>query len=238
MPEPLLLLPWKAPPVPFLPRLEPRAPARAVAPALVSDHAAVLDELLSSSSSNLAVWRRSLPDGLSQTLETWVRSGAQPTDRRFSLATSSLEPWLEGLPPGEARRWLEQDILQLLRNFCAALGETELRLVLGPVLNDRCRKFHVDYLRMRMLCTYVGPGTEWVDEPWVRRDVLRTDEDGSATNQQIVPDLDKVQRAGTGDVLWIRGREDRLGWRGGVHRSPPVAGTGQVRLVLAASTMG
>jgi hypothetical protein len=198
----------------------------------------VLEELVATDAVNLALWQRSLPEGVGPELERWVRGGAVPCDRRYRLATPDLSRWLEGLPEGEVRRWIEEDIRALLRQFGAALGETELRLVLGPVFNDRCRKFHVDYLRMRMLCTYVGPGTEWVDDPHVRREVLASDEDGGATNVQIVPNPDQVQRAQVGDVLWIRGRVDRLGWRGGVHRSPPLAGTGQVRLVLAASTMG
>lgn len=229
MPEPiLLLLPWKAPPPPFLPQLGPRAPVSASSPSLRSGAAEVLDQLVATNTVNIAVWQRTLPEGMESVLEQWVRGGAAPRDRRYRPSEPDLSPWLEGLPDGEARRWLEQDIRRLVQHFCTALGETELRLVVGPVLNDRCRKFHVDYLRMRMLCTYVGPGTEWVDDPFVRRDVLKTDDDGLATNVQIVPESDKVQRANAGDVLWIRGRVDRLGWRGGVHRSPPLAGTGQV----------
>jgi hypothetical protein len=187
-----------------------RAPA-----ALVSDRPEVLEELPSAPAA-IAVWRRRLPLAVAAGLEAWARSHASPHDAEVVVTDCDLAAWLRGLDDAEARAWLERDVRGLVERFARALDVREVRLVLGPVTDDKCRKFHVDNLRMRMLCTYVGPGTEWVDDP-------------SAA--------DRPQRASAGDVVWIRGKAWPGGARGGVHRSPPLAGSGQVRLVLVVSTL-
>jgi hypothetical protein len=210
---------------------------RRARPALVSQRSEVL-EALAFADADIAVWRRTLPADLSATLETWARSGASPCDAPFYAGASDLSRWLYGLDDAAARAWLEQDIHDLVKRFVRALDVEAVRLVLGVVSDDKCRKFHVDNLRMRMICTYVGPGTEWVDDPWVRREALTYDVSGAAKNQDIVRNLDRVERANAGDVLWVRGKAWRSGPFGGVHRSPPLAGSGRVRLLLVASAMG
>jgi glutathione S-transferase len=34
----------------------------------------------------------------------------------------------------------------------------------GATTTNACRKFHADYVGLRILCTYAGPGTDGVDE--------------------------------------------------------------------------
>jgi hypothetical protein len=34
---------------------------------------------------------------------------------------------------------------------------------LEHVIDDPCRKFHVGSVGLRLLCTYAGPGTEWIE---------------------------------------------------------------------------
>ena len=210
-----------------------RRPARA---ALVSQQSEVL-EALASADADIAVWRRTLPADVSAPLDAWARSGASPCDAPFYAGASDPGSWLYGLGDAAARAWLERDIARLVQRFVRALDVEAVRLVLGVVSDDKCRKFHVDNLRMRMICTYVGPGTEWVDDPWVRREALTHDFTGTATNRDIVLDLDRVEHANAGDVLWVRGKTWRPGPFGGVHRSPSLAGSGRARLVLVASPM-
>ena len=229
---------WSA----FLPRLSRGAPfiegpaRRRARPALVSQQSEVL-EALASADADIAVWRRTLPADVSAALDAWARSGASPCGAPFYAGASDLSPWLYGLEDAAARAWLERDIDGLVQRFVRALDTEAVRLVLGVVSDDKCRKFHVDNLRMRMICTYVGPGTEWVDDPWVRREALTYDVSGAATNRGIVRDLDRVEHANAGDVLWVRGKGWRPGPFGGVHRSPSLHGSGRVRLVMVASAM-
>lgn len=85
-----------------------------------------------------------------------------------------------------------------------------------------------------MLCTYIGPGTEWVPEHGVcREEIGCSAESLEAANRRIVPDAGKIQQTPTGAVLIFKGNlypgEEGCGL---VHRSAPVSAPNQVRLLL------
>jgi Protein of unknown function (DUF1826) len=63
-----------------------------------------------------------------------------------------------------AARPLGADIGVLARLFATVTGIREVRLRLDHVADDACRRPHVDAVRLRLLCTYAGAGTEWRDE--------------------------------------------------------------------------
>lgn len=44
--------------------------------------------------------------------------------------------------------------------FAAAFGHRHLTGKLEVVADDACRKFHVDYAAVRLICTFAGSGTE------------------------------------------------------------------------------
>ena len=131
-----------------------------------------------------------------------------------------------GLRLGEtqrARRHSPRDVARRART-------STCRVSFGAVRSDQCRKFHVDYLQLRLISTYVGPGTEWVVAGDVRRDALSHPSfDPDQANRSIVRREAGVRRAQAGDVLLMKGR---LGGDGLVHRSPPIEALGLVRVVL------
>ncbi len=76
--------------------------------------------------------------------------------------------------PGEAARALRvqlsrragalgADIAALAHIFATVAGTRTVRLRLEHLNDDACRLFHVDAVRLRLLCTYAGPGTQWQD---------------------------------------------------------------------------
>lgn len=78
-------------------------------------------------------------------------------------------------------------------------------------------RFHADYVRARTITTYVGQGTQWID---AARKIGDTP-----------PDDDGIRRIETGAVAVFEGRL----WLANpavLHRSPPIAGSGERRLVL------
>lgn len=78
-------------------------------------------------------------------------------------------------------------------------------------------------LAARLITTYAGAGTEWVDDRFARRDLLGHAYRGDGDpNDAIVPDPARIQRLRAGDVGIFKGDAwpGREG-RGCVHRSPP-----------------
>jgi len=58
---------------------------------------------------------------------------------------------------------LAADIAALAHIFATVAGTRTVRLRLEHLNDDACRLFHVDAVRLRLLCTYAGLGTQWQD---------------------------------------------------------------------------
>lgn len=135
-----------------------------------------------------------------------------PVARAAELADAACD--MAGLPDTSGRDMLCGDIAALASIFGRVTGCDHLRLRLDVVQGDACRRFHVDNVPVRLLCTYRGCGTEY----------------GLA---RAAGDPDPVLRMAAGDAGMFRGGA----WPGAprpdlVHRSPPISGSGEVRLLL------
>lgn len=154
---------------------------------------------------NLAIWNRPSPSRAAQAdLADFdaIRSTGDPANIGAALATADLID----LPFAEA---LHQDITMLARRFGEIMGTNAVEVRLERVTTNACWKFHADYTTVRLITTYVGQATEW--------------RDASAA--------DATRRLATGAVGLFKGR-DLTPERPIVHRSPPIAGTGEERLLL------
>lgn len=184
-----------------------------------------------------AGWRRRLPRGLETPLTRWAKHAPDRREWRIEAASLALPQALHGLGD-PARRWILQDVERLLRRFTQIARRDAVLVSLGVVRGDQCRKFHVDYLHLRMICTYLGPGTEWIPAADVHRHIL---DDPPAcheqANQEIARRAGCIQRASAGDVLLLKGERHDGGGLGVVHRSPPIEHTGALRVVLIASAL-
>ncbi|WP_270732341.1 DUF1826 domain-containing protein [Shimia sp. Alg240-R146] len=107
-----------------------------------------------------------------------------------------------------------QDITALADQFAKLTSAKWLRLRLDVVTTNACRKFHIDAVTARLLCTYRGTGTQ----------LATAKVDAEPTHVHTVP---------TGAVTILRGTlwptKIHTGLR---HRSPPIEGSGETRLVL------
>ncbi|HET9511917.1 MAG TPA: DUF1826 domain-containing protein [Sphingomonas sp.] len=169
---------------------------------------------------NLAIWRAADPvrtpdaSALSAIEDVAITLEAAAIGRALLgvLATAGYAP-MYAAP-------IAADIARLGRCVARIADCTSVDIRLEVVETDACRKFHADYVGVRLICTYVGAGTQWLTN------------DDAARLRRGVDAADLAIRAlATGDVAIFKGRlwsEDAAI----VHRSPPIAGTGARRLVL------
>jgi len=129
---------------------------------------------------------------------------------RLAGTPDELQAALRYLPPA-----LAADIDDLVRHFAALTGKPTVRLRLEAVAGDACRKFHADYTDLRLVVTYAGPGT----------DIRRTPADDAP-----------IHRIGAGDVALFKGKLFPGAPPVLLHRSPPIEGTGNRRVVLVLDT--
>lgn len=146
---------------------------------------------------------------------------------------ADVEALLASLPAGLAREFLGTDLTILADAVASLTRSARPRIGLHTVSTDACRKWHCDFVGLRLLVTYAGPGTLWAPEAAVDRRWLGSIEgDMDEVNARILRDPAQARSTEVGDVLVCKGDAfPGNSGRGAVHRSPPLAGTKR-RLVL------
>lgn len=198
-----------------------------------SELARVLDPAM-----NLCVWRRALGTGLAAWLDRVVDEVDFNAQRELDGANPDASGLLHALPAGEHRDALQADIEMLARRYHGLVSSPRVLATFARVDHDMCRRFHVDAVGLRGLCTYAGPGTQWVPEPAALRGGLgRQGVSLRETNLAVVPHEGEVRGLERGWLGLLKGDA----WPGNkglgaIHRSPPVHGAGARRLLLKLDT--
>lgn len=180
-------------------------------------------------SKNIAIYQRKtdhLSGELERIRERTVECRATGTiPEVLSTLTDYFE---EALPDSPA---LLQDISELFQLFVETTEASVFRLLFTTVSTNMCRKFHTDVNDLRLLCTYLGPGTNWVPDEAIDREASRT----LSRNQEVVMDTTQVQQVDTGDVALLKGGlyPDATPI---LHRSPTIEERGDIRLLLRIDT--
>ena len=81
-----------------------------------------------------------------------------------------------GIPCGQPRDAFVADIASLVTRFAALARTHTVRLRLDAITGDACRRWHRDCVRLRLICTYRGPGTQWVPPAWGAAVMARPDD--------------------------------------------------------------
>ncbi len=157
----------------------------------------------------LAIWQRTMPVALRAGLMSLDLDTIDDVALEIDAGAAIDATLLDAGYPDRVAVPLAGDIGLLARRHAALTGEDRLRIRLDVIETDACHRFHADYVTLRLLCSYVGPGTQWC-----RADAADT-----------IGDLP------TGAVGVFKGRR-LLDPPTVLHRSPPIAATGDRRLVL------
>lgn len=188
---------------------------------------------------NLVVWRRTFPTGA-------VMSDRVSELRSRYLVDSALDTSATGMsrcPDVEASLCREcapfgDDVLTLADWFARLAGQSTVRVRLQTLTGDATPTFRVDGDPLRLLVTYAGEGTEWLENSGVRREQLhRPHRSFDEANRAIVSPGAAVYQARPGWVLLLKGDgfPGNAG-RGIVHRTSPRSGPSGsgLRLTLCA----
>ncbi|MFJ4158007.1 DUF1826 domain-containing protein [Pseudomonas sp. NPDC089752] len=172
---------------------------------------------------NMAVWQRRLPAQVEDFAALLVGLGEPLEDLRVldvnEHETPSLSQLLAEAADLQGYESFVADVRWLVSAFTCLLGARRVGLRLRVLQGAMCPRFHVDNVPLRLLTSYVGPGSEWLEEGAIERRGLH-----------LAPaPVDNIRRLQSGDVAVLKG-EKWLGNEGAglIHRSPP----GQERRLL------
>ena len=165
-----------------------------------------------------AIWKRET----AANFQNWIDS-LHPADLprarimlRAELVRDAMTDLADAhaLPDCDGRTMLIDDIAALAAMFSIIVNSRYLRLRLDLIETNACRNFHIDALTARLICTYRGRATQY----------------GNGAMGHEPKDIHDVP---TGSPIILRGTSWRSAAEPGLlHRSPPIEGTGETRLVL------
>jgi len=196
----------------------------------VGDRADVLRHVLDPEV-NLCLWQRPAQVAVIREIASLLASDLPDVRCATSLASFDDDVCTllqqQGLDPSAFSHW-RADMLRLADAYFNVSGNNEVTLRLVTTNEDECRRFHVDRTQLRLLCTYRGPGTEWLPDDQVDRMAQAT----GAPNEAIV----RYGEPSQFEPFWagiLKGDAFPGNFGHGlVHRSPPVSGTGQTRVLF------
>lgn len=168
----------------------------------------------------VCAWQRAIDPAIGTYL-----SQLHPTRELQVIETLAAvgEPKLDGLPNGPGRASLMADLSLLREVVCELLGCAAVGLRLARIGRAMCPGWHVDRAGIRLVCTYQGPGTQWLDDQAVDRGDLRAAPTGDGTFIQADP----------GEIVLLKGAL----WQGNdafgaVHRSPELGSSTPLRTLI------
>jgi len=172
----------------------------------------------------LVIWKRSL----AADLQDWIGHTDSDNLPNFRILVDpaelrqALEPLLDkcGLKAEDMRGRLVDDIYCLVLKFAEVTQCDAVDVRLQRISNDACWRFHRDVVKTRLVTTYLGPATEWVQNTYSEQAILKQLEYKGP-----------LEHLGDRDVAIFKGSCTHPN-SGIVHRSPPITNTGITRLLL------
>jgi len=180
---------------------------------------------------NLSLWQRPAQPAVIRELSSLQASDLP--DVRCATSLDSFDDDVntllqqQGHDPLAFKNW-RVDLRRLAGLYFSISEHRNVTLRLVTTAADNCRRFHTDRNHLRLLCTYRGPGTEWLTNEQVDRLAQST----GAPNEDII----RIGTLSQFEPFWagiLKG--DAYPGNAGhglVHRSPPIAGSGQTRVLF------
>jgi hypothetical protein len=167
-------------------------------------------------------------------LGTALRAGSLGSGGRVVLAVGAA-PDAAALPGLTFCPVLRADIGRLIELYADLMECSSVGLRLEVVDRAMCPRFHVDRVALRLLVTYRGPATQWLDDAAADRSRL-----GAAAGELpdaqsgLIRDPGAVGGARPFDIILLKGCQ----WpgneaRGAIHRSPAVPAEHAPRVLVA-----
>lgn len=173
-----------------------------------------------------SIWQRTLSMELRQEID-----GLMTKHNRFGyrvvIRPDEVAAWLQAQWPSSHLPLLSTDVQRLTIMFADLFDLSHVGFRLELVDKTMCPLFHVDKVMARMVTTYSGAATEWLNEENVNREAL-----SQRQHEHVVLNQTQIQTASPGDVLLFKGEDwTQQKVNGVVHRSPQASQT-QRRLLL------
>ncbi|WP_417879832.1 DUF1826 domain-containing protein [Vibrio sp.] len=203
--------------------VESPAPVDSISSSLIDNTPTILTDIYQPDS-NIAIWQRTLPKQMRQDIEQMLYDD-KPLALVQSLTPDNTADWIRTrLEDYACTQALSEDIALIVDMFCCLFDLKEVGLRLTRLDSPMCPKFHFDRVPCRLVTTYAGPATEWLDNKGIDRSKLGAGSLGQPDHLSgLYSNENSIKKVQAGDVALLKGS----GWEGNednglIHRSPAV----------------
>jgi Protein of unknown function (DUF1826) len=146
---------------------------------------------------------------------------------------------LDGWPVVPGRDIFEADLTRLAGTLCLLFGCRQAKIRIEVTTQTTCPRFHVDNVAARLLCTYRGPGTEYLEGRCADRSRLGPGNGGMSDEASgLIRDAQGIHHIPAFSVAILKGeRWPGNASRGAIHRSPAVPAGSGPRVMAAIDTI-
>jgi hypothetical protein len=164
---------------------------------------------------NLAVWRRAVDPTILPIIRFLA---SEPFELEYKVDVADVSRSLHRhitapLEFEQSRYRLIADIQRLAVMFSDYAATPSIRLILESVHDVPCPKFHQDNVPLRLICTYAGVGTEWLENSNVNTHA-------DCCGGSVVRDKSRIQQLKPFEVALMKGKLWPKNEMGIYHRSP------------------
>ncbi|ARP38037.1 DUF1826 domain-containing protein [Vibrio syngnathi] len=181
---------------------------------------------------NIAIWQRTFDADLTSAICEFMASNPN-FSKSISLSPDNAFEKLEFATGGTASKALLENMAELVDMFCCLFELEDVGLRLAVLNKAMCPRFHFDQVPCRLVTTYHGVATQWLQNDSVDRSKLGRGSNGQPDSASgLYAHESDIQQMVSGDVALLKGES----WSGNenaglVHRSP-VTSSAETRLLL------
>lgn len=182
---------------------------------------------------NMVIWQRDLSPELTSAVSEFLKIHTKTAAVLAVTPEDTQQVLAEAFGKSEPISVLSNDIALLVDMFCCLFDLKRAGLRLTVLDRAMCPRFHVDHIPCRLVTTYHGIATEWLNHDAVDRSKLGAGNQGKTDEESgLFKSPQDINQLTVGDVALLKGENwDETKGGGLVHRSPPVKADEQ-RLLL------
>lgn len=182
---------------------------------------------------NIVTWQRDLENELTTAVDSFLAHNTKLASVLVVTPENCVEVLSEKFENSDAITALINDITLLVDMFCCLFELKGAGLRLTVLDRPMCPRFHVDRIPCRLVTTYHGIATQWLNNSIIDRSKLGAGSQGKPDEQSgLLQNIDDINQLTQGDVAILKGENwDEQEGAGLVHRSPAVS-QGERRLLL------
>jgi len=182
---------------------------------------------------NITTWKREFSADLTSSIEYFLKHNQTKAEILAVTPDNTDETLCKAFGDAKEMMPLREDIALLVDMFCCLFDLKRVGLRVTILETAMYPRFHFDRIPCRLVTTYHGTTTQWLEHNTVDRSKLGAGNQGKSDEESgIFNSLDDINQLTLGDVALLKGEhwESNEG-AGLVHRSPQVI-SGERRLML------